>query len=186
MFVENVSILNKHTICRTKTANANKCRFGSDVTSFDYYDGSAIIKSPKLTSMQKEFLIFPDEVIEWSNKNKLTPEGTYVIYLPKSYYDSKREKYVDTYKLVNEYQKNIFKQRASKYPKEAYYSRNIPENCKMKRLSGFVSIVSPENEQLIKQKNSNSIIVSTAFSAAIAAAAGWGIYKLTKFISTLK
>ena len=186
MFVENISIRNKHTVCRTNTAKANKCRFGTSVTNFDYYDGSAMIKSPQLSSMQKELLIFPDEVIDWSNKNRLTPEGTYLIYLPKSYYDSKNDRYVDTYRLVNEYQKNLFKQRSDRYPKEAYYSRVIPEGCEMKKLSGQISIVSPENERLMKQKNSNTAIVKGVLATAGLGTVCWGVYKLAKFISTLK
>ena len=132
------------------------------------------------------FLIFPKETIDWSNEHKLTPDGTYLIYLPKSYYDSKHEKYIDTYKLVNEYQKNMFRQNPGKYPQNAYYTRVIPDGYKMKKLCGIPTIVSQENEDLMRRKNSNTLILSLAAALGVTTVLSYSTYKLIQFIKEIK
>lgn len=152
----------------------------------NYCDRATFAKSPQLSVLQREFLQFPKEVIKWSNEHKITPDGTYLLFMPKSYYDSKNGRYIDVYALINEYQKNLFKQNPQRYPQNSYYTREIPKGYQMKKIHGIVSVVSPENEALISQRNSHTAIVKASLVLGVASIISFALYKSLQFVKNIK
>ncbi len=149
------------------------------------YDAMSI-RSPELTSYQREFISFPDKVINWCNKNGRTPKGIYLICMPDTYYDRKNDKYIDVYKVVNQYEKNFFKQNPHQYPPDSYATTILPEGYEMKRICGIVSVVSPEEEDLIRQKNTSTVLTKTAIATVFTGVVGFVGYKLYQYAKNIK
>ena len=144
------------------------------------------LKSPRLSPLQRELLMLPDSVVDWANKNRRTPDGTYLIFVPNAHYDKKKDKYVDIYSLVNEYQKNVYKHNRHKYHKDSYYTQNIPEGYEIKKVFGFATIVSEEDEQLLRKKSALKVVCNSFAAVAATALAGFGVYQMIDYAKHIK
>lgn len=144
------------------------------------------IKSPKLTAFQRELLMLPDNVINWANTNRRTPDGTYLVFIPNAHYDKKKNAYVDVYSLVNEYQKNVYKHNRHKYHKDSYYTQVIPEGYEIKKVFGIATVVSEDDEQLLRKKSALKVITNSFAAVTATTLAGFGIYQMIDYAKNIK
>lgn len=144
------------------------------------------VQSPKLTALQRELLILPDIAISWANKNRRTPDGTYLVFVPNAHYDKKKDKYVDVYSLVNEYQKNVYKHNRHKYHKDSYYTQVIPDGYEIKKVFGIATVVSEEDEQLLRKKSAAKVVTNSFAAVTATTLAGFGIYQMIDYAKKIK
>ncbi len=187
MRVTNVSERNIGLVVISNLRNENVKSKGIWHPNFARNEGDFLESdSIKLSFYEKEFLRFSDKTIDWSNKKRKTPDGTYLLYLPNAYYDSKNGEYINLYTLVNEYQKNVFKQNKNNYPVGSYYTKDIPKDYKMKKVFGIVTVIKPEEEALIRQKNCNVVLTTAAMLATTMGLGVFAAHKLLKYAKTVK